>query len=989
MDIDLIQLHLWYEDHNDPTYIWYYDITGAIKFDITDLVTNGNITNYDDIMQIEYGILWQLNTTESSVGDIDLLEILTLTFRTIDFDGNPNYRIDWVDMSDGVDSFAWNTTVITYDTHTDLTTYDYTNRFSFSICGWSINSTVPHAYDFMIDESFVNITYENHHLPVYNWTYQIDGYVEWDLSDLITNGNSTELADFERVSMTWIWQTNISVDTTWYTYNFQTSAWIYYGTYNETTFVTNASTLTKYYINPTTYVARLRFVTNNTIFNSSVSTGSIQLDIDLAQLNVAYENHLLPLYRVSHMQILLYRWDISELYDEYNVTAKGNFNQLNFTFRWYANYSININWKVWKWGSDYQTWHTETQTSWGTDSVIIPITIPNLNYVPTQSQKYIYLQSYVQYVEHNISYSQINRTHLYVDYMKLGMSYDNRWDQYLDWNVSAQIIWDYTTALSGDFDWDWVYDVDMEYMYWFDTNSTIDIFNISFYYNITETTLFHDIAYNTSTLVSNLSQSIYYANNTNIYNVRFIMDINASITHELFINPQIVGYAVGYNEFLLNFELINCTINFLNQSEPYWGWSGVREAIYVVPYDYGTSIIEDTIYPTGSGTLADPYIYQGFNVTDQYGNYLQGYTTFPDFDNFITANYTPPQTRVNLVSYADQRGEYLDFLEYKTRVDGTLIYDPYFYREVNDIIVISTYDRFDNWICNTSHTVKREDNWIPINITLYSFKIYNQQESFMYFNLTENPATDYYWSEYLAPNEITEFRLISGNYSIDVTTYENNETINNSYDYELTEDNFLLVDSKYNLLLLSDLYHESVFSNLTNWSNVYDDLSQIALYEITNAFHERSIKVVFRYEGDEDAIIIGAGETVKQILPLNATSYVYYRVYDLETNKKLEGYDSWQNLPTKTRILVIGKPETDDPLTPTNIRNNGFLVWGLMGLLLIFIIAFVTISYHIRKTIDPKQQTNRERYDTKRFKTIKPKGKKHRSGIINFKETSS
>ena len=87
----------------------------------------------------------------------------------------------------------------------------------------------------------------------------------------------------------------------------------------------------------------------------------------------------------------------------------------------------------------------------------------------------------------------------------------------------------------------------------------------------------------------------------------------------------------------------------------------------------------------------------------------------------------------------------------------------------------------------------RDDNYIPIALTLYSLKIYNQQPYFNWVNLSTNPYNSQYWSEYIAPNEIIEYRIPSGNYKLNVS---NSETSTSTvYSYTLISDDILLITS--------------------------------------------------------------------------------------------------------------------------------------------------------------------------------------------------
>jgi len=228
------------------------------------------------------------------------------------------------------------------------------------------------------------------------------------------------------------------------------------------------------------------------------------------------------------------------------------------------------------------------------------------------------------------------------------------------------------------------------------------------------------------------------------------------------------------------FDQINVTITYNNVSGLYYTYSQSISVI-VSPYSYILS------------NLTDSFTYRCMKY-DIYGNHLENETF--SFTDYTEINYTSPETRTNLIALSDQQSNYLEWQKYKLKLNGTSMYEPYFYHEIGTSWNISIYDRFDSYITSTVHTVTRDDNFISIQITLHSLKIYNQQESFAYFNLTKNPITSEYWSEWLAPHEVTEFKLIGGNYRVNLTEFESNPLgTSTNYDYTLNGDDVLLINS--------------------------------------------------------------------------------------------------------------------------------------------------------------------------------------------------
>jgi hypothetical protein len=186
-----------------------------------------------------------------------------------------------------------------------------------------------------------------------------------------------------------------------------------------------------------------------------------------------------------------------------------------------------------------------------------------------------------------------------------------------------------------------------------------------------------------------------------------------------------------------------------------------------------------------------------YELTDLYGNSLQNGTITPIYNNSII--YTPPNNRELFISLANQRGEYLNWENYQIRVNGTQIYSNLFYYEIDKYANISIWTRFNKYITQTLHRTTRESNYIPITITQFSLKIFNQQSKFIYSNVTFDPNypleyCNQYWSEWFAPNEIGKYFLSPGHYRINITEYETNTST--VYAYYLTGDDMLLVNSQ-------------------------------------------------------------------------------------------------------------------------------------------------------------------------------------------------
>jgi hypothetical protein len=200
------------------------------------------------------------------------------------------------------------------------------------------------------------------------------------------------------------------------------------------------------------------------------------------------------------------------------------------------------------------------------------------------------------------------------------------------------------------------------------------------------------------------------------------------------------------------------------------------------------------IYPLLSGDsiyfmLSKSYYQIGYYDTND---------VYKQFTIYLDSNqaYELNKSRICFLSYADQQGTHLNFENYKTYINGSLIYENIFYREIGDIVGIEIKDRYDISIKNETHTVVSGDNYIPITLTMYSLKVMNQQENFNWINITRDPnyyESSMYWSEWIAPTEIIEFTLFAGYYKINLTDNENSGS--SYYSYTLNGDDILLISS--------------------------------------------------------------------------------------------------------------------------------------------------------------------------------------------------
>ncbi len=118
------------------------------------------------------------------------------------------------------------------------------------------------------------------------------------------------------------------------------------------------------------------------------------------------------------------------------------------------------------------------------------------------------------------------------------------------------------------------------------------------------------------------------------------------------------------------------------------------------------------------------------------------------------------------------------------------------YSDIGNNVSLEIKDLYDISVENHSFIVQAGDNYVPVILTMYSLKVFNQQELFNHINITRDPnyyESNYYWSEWIAPSEIIEFTLFAGYYKINLTDNENSAS--SLYEYVLSGDDILLISS--------------------------------------------------------------------------------------------------------------------------------------------------------------------------------------------------
>jgi hypothetical protein len=284
-------------------------------------------------------------------------------------------------------------------------------------------------------------------------------------------------------------------------------------------------------------------------------------------------------------------------------------------------------------------------------------------------------------------------------------------------------------------------------------------------------------------------------------------------------------------------EVTKNTQTFIDINLPVYELKIKNERINPISYtlknnDTGTersgSLFEDEILTEhiASATYNFEYTEEGETTSENFTFALN------DHEYFVIN-----RSQMCFISLADQQGNFLNFENYRVYVEGQQIYENVFYEEVRKNVSVEIKDRFGISLKNYTFVVERGDNYLPITLTVHSLKVYNQQEMYNFVNVTRDPnyyPINNYWSEWLVPGELVEFKLHSGNYRINLTNREDDTS--STYAYTLNADDVIIISSE-----------NTITNMITDISNVNTTLgNQITNVEvnITNQNSEINNSVV-------------------------------------------------------------------------------------------------------------------------------------------------
>ena len=224
-------------------------------------------------------------------------------------------------------------------------------------------------------------------------------------------------------------------------------------------------------------------------------------------------------------------------------------------------------------------------------------------------------------------------------------------------------------------------------------------------------------------------------------------------------------------------------------------------------------------YPLLSGDS----LYFWLSVDYYWIGYYNPNNIYTQFYIHLTSNqaYELNMSRICNIYYTNQRMEPLNFYQFKTYINGTRIINNMFYATDGEHKGIEVKDLSDISVLNYTYVEgTQEYNQVSLILTQYSLKVMNLQLCFNHINITRDPdyySSSYYWSEWIAPGQVTEYFLFAGYYKMNISSKEN-ETYS-YYDFTLAGDDCILITSNntiYNVIYNLANVNATIGNQITN-----------------------------------------------------------------------------------------------------------------------------------------------------------------------------
>lgn len=492
--------------------------------------------------------------------------------------------------------------------------------------------------------------------------------------------------------------------------------------------------------------------------------------------------------------------------------------------------------------------------------------------------------------------------------------------------------------------------------------------------------------------VENLELDLLYDGNiVDTYNVLVDNVDTESQLIEFSIDSDIIFDQIQFSGLFNDKEYFKC-----NSIEAIGHDSSTQEQItnfYVAPEESYTVLLDTGIHFLKIYDNDILRVEKTLNITHDIQENLEVYKPIYSIDCRLTlTNQEDELLKINL------------FEIYMTRTlsnttSRVSLLDANFRVDLETTIYFEFYDRFSESIINVT---KEAESFIFVEITIFSLKIKNDASNQSDIKITKiGSPTEI--QDILAPDELYEYELISGEYSIEWLNHENNVLA--IYNITLSTDYILTLPTSYfnvyfslfnfdglgleneitrfyinnvrknmgfntltqdvNNLKILDFFNSTLYTqdiNLRSYSeyNIYVEIWNLI---IENQYKNQSIRI----EIERDDIVIEQVIQSQMSFNFRFLPEVIYEIRSYDLNGTLLDTKTIE-LDKNNKIISFGFYSEEVPLDPTPIVNDIYTMFWVVVIICVIISVLIFLHYRLKREVSNIPEHVKARFDKKNEK---------------------
>lgn len=343
-------------------------------------------------------------------------------------------------------------------------------------------------------------------------------------------------------------------------------------------------------------------------------------------------------------------------------------------------------------------------------------------------------------------------------------------------------------------------------------------------------------------------------------------------------------------------------------------------------------------------------------------------------------------------TYLDMNNEYLDFKRFTTYVNYSYgeeavynerLAESFLYSDRDTLIYYQIYDSFEVIIKDGSFY---NTPFMDITLNVYSLKVLNKAIEETEYHLT-NIDSNIEKSGFLFPDEVKEFSIASGNYSLNYTNFEDQQI--RIHDFEFTESLLIIIntttydvyfsifnfdglglsneivrfyinngrkDFGFNTLLqntnrltVTDYFNEIIYDSLVSLRQYteYNILVEVYTLILNNNYTHSIYIEIERNDIELRQIIPSQSDISLRFLPDIKYTITSFYINGTEIEEKIVKLDK------NNKIVNFGFYDITVPISPLPILNSvQMLIW--FGFIIMGIVIIVIVLYFQIRVRDPK-----------------------------------